>query len=190
MMPGLMQLSSHPSKNYTNTSLHLRTTVFYSPALCLASLLRWDWPGNFKTVKSLLDARFSCCYFWLAFHFDKTVFKRKEIKSFVSACVLCACVCMGHRSSASRWEREGETAVQAFPISLCVDYVPSPAVHAFSKDFCLALRPIFTLKSVNAMRFNGTICLDTPVTRVGPSTSTRVWSTTSMIVHSLLLSGP
>ena len=97
-----MQLeSSHPSKNYTNTSLHLRTTVFYKPAFCLASLLRWDLAlATLKRVKSLLDARFFFAAIFLAqlvaFHFDKTVFKRKEIKSFVSVCVLCACVCMGH----------------------------------------------------------------------------------------------
>ena len=55
-----MQLErSHPSKNYTNTSLHLRTTVFYKPAFCLASLLRWDLAlATLKRVKSLLDARF------------------------------------------------------------------------------------------------------------------------------------
>ena len=97
---------SHPSKNYTNTSRHLRPTVFYKPAFCLASLLRWDLAlATLKRVKSLLDARFFLAAIFLAqlvaFHFDKTALKVKEKEAMLACVRLCV---WNRRSSAGRWK--------------------------------------------------------------------------------------
>ena len=100
MMPGSQCNSKVPIRRkiiltlrFTCARPYLQTCVLSGKLITLGLAL-----ATLKRVKSLLDARFFFAAIFLAqlvaFHFDKTVFKREEIKSFVSVCVVCACVCV------------------------------------------------------------------------------------------------
>ena len=67
--------------------------------------------------------------------------------------------------------------------------VPSASQH-FLRFFSVAFSLQPTVRSVSINRLMPIACRCTPVATAGPSTSTRLWSITLTIVHSLPSSGP